>query len=229
MNRDLHEKLGTMVDENSVPQETKDKIAAQIEKNRKNQLEIYYIASYPYIYDVKENKYYFFTDMDNMCDPNDPICQENNGISSAAFQALEGITDYFRESTFFELFNGKIYFEEEQAITLKVKDTKDLKEIFESMDINYAEIEWSIKDPTICRIENGKVLGTKIGTTEITATYGRNVYVLTVTVTELAINPETKAFGIAVIAIVFLISTGIIIYLKQFKQINYFNKINTRD
>ncbi len=220
--------LSTEVNEEEVPSITKEKITKEIEINRNNKLYLKYILKDNYIYDINENKYYF-VDLENMCDPNDQICQENNGLSSAAFQTLEGITEYFRESTYFELFNGKVYFEEEQAITLKVKDTKDLKEIFESMDINYNNIEWSIKDPTICKIENGKVLGTKLGTTEITATYGRNVYVLTVTVTELAINPETKAFGITLLVILFLISIGITIYLKQIKQINYFNKINTRD
>ena len=83
------------------------------------------------------------------------------------------------------------------------------------MNINYNDIEWEIKDPTICKIENGRVIGTKLGTTEITATYGRNVYVLNVKVTELLINPNTKSFVISFIVVILLVIAGITILFKK--------------
>ncbi len=206
--------LSTEVIEENVPTLVKERITNEIEKNRRNKFELKYILIDQYLYDINEDKYYL-VDLENMCDPNDLICQENNGISSAAFQTLEGIAEYFRESTFFELFNGKVLFEEEQSVTINVKEEKDLKEIFESMDINYNDIEWEIKDPTICKIENGRVIGTKLGTTEITATYGRNVYVLNVTVTELLINPYTKSFGTSFIVVILLVIAGIAFLFKK--------------
>ncbi len=161
-----------------------------------------YVVEGEYFYDAQEKKYYKILEND-----------AETLMSLYAF-VVEDVKEYFRDSLMAEISGGKIYFMTEESVDLYAKDNMSLKDIFKDVDIDFDKLEWSIADPSIVKIVDGKVLGIKKGTTEITAIYGRDVYKLIVNVNEVPENPNTKTMSIVVIAALLLISSFVLIFMK---------------
>ena len=116
-----------------------------------------------------------------------------------------------------ELNKGKVLIEESNKGTLKLNVDKEvnLNTYFE--DLGEVLGEWLIEDNSIVKVIDGKIIPLKVGTTKLTANINNTYYVLSVTVTEDMLNPETKDILISLVVILFIITGGFI--LLQYKKV----------
>lgn len=93
---------------------------------------------------------------------------------------------------------GNVVIEHALTKNINLKDGKqDITKLFEDIA---SDINWSVENDKILKIEDGKIVPLKAGTTKITGEKDNDAYVLTITVLDEQENPNTKDIVIAIIA-----------------------------
>ncbi len=133
----------------------------------------------------------------------------NRGIDPATFNVVE-------------LQNGRIYIDhkKEDVLRLNVDKDKPISEYFEDLLGDNAEVlgEWLIGDPSILKIENGKIIPLKVGVTTISGVVNSEIYTIEITVEAEDLNPNTKDIVIAIIACTITAGLILIIAYDKYKQ-----------
>ncbi len=131
--------------------------------------------------------------------------------------AINRGTDFNSFANIVEGYNSKVVIDMEKKDTIKLSSKVSLQNYFDELkDVNPGDIQWRVADPKILKIENGKVIPLRIGTTTVTATYKNNNYSIEFRVTalpnvkEVISNPKTGASIFLVVALLFL--TGVLTY-----------------
>ena len=97
-----------------------------------------------------------------------------------------------------------------------LSDSLEVLGIFEDID-DISDIDFKVTDPTIVKIENGKVIPLKIGETDISFRYGYTDYMLHVIVYDTP-NPNTQVGGIVAIIATLIISGVVYVYTNRNKK-----------
>ena len=120
-----------------------------------------------------------------------------------------------------ELQNGHIYIDhkKEDVLRLNIDKDKPISSYFEDV-IGDAEVlgEWLIGDPSILKIENGKIIPLKVGVTTISGVVNSEIYTIEITVKAEDLNPNTKDIVIAIIACTITAGLVLIIVFDKYKQ-----------
>ena len=95
-------------------------------------------------------------------------------------------------------------------VTIEVgSSVDDIKAFEETLDLS--NVTWTVKDPSIAKIENGKIIGLKNGTTVITGVDANGTtYEIEVTVISNPVTNSAVYIGIGIILILIL-GTGVYI------------------
>ena len=106
--------------------------------------------------------------------------------------------------------NSKIIIDQEDNISVSLKDKVKLQDYFpELKSVDPKEITWSVSNPKILKIVDGKAVPLKTGDCVVTATYNDMNYTLNFRVTNNAhsglVNPNTGARLFLIIAVVIFI------------------------
>ncbi len=121
-----------------------------------------------------------------------------------------------------ELQNGHIYIDhkKEDVLRLNVDKDKPISAYFEDLLGDNAEVlgEWLIGDPSILKIENGKIIPLKVGVTTISGVVNSEIYTIEITVKAEDLNPNTKDIVIAIIACTITAGLILIIAFDKYKQ-----------
>ncbi len=140
--------------------------------------------------------------------------------------AISRGTDFNSFANIVEGYNSRIIIDMEKKDTIKLSSKVSLQNYFDELkDVDPGDIQWRVANPKILKIENGKVIPLKIGTTTVTATYKNNNYSIEFRVTGLPSininNPKTGASLFLIFSIIFTI--GVITYSIVSKQIKKLN------
>ena len=117
----------------------------------------------------------------------------------------------------------QITLEKQQSVTLKINDNGvDISSIFSNIDKN-ANVQWRIKDDSIVKIVDNKIIPLKVGQTTLIAEYENNVYNIEVTVNDnksnSIINPNTGYnMYLMFITLILIVSSILIITYKKKKN-----------
>lgn len=115
-------------------------------------------------------------------------------------------TEFNSNANIVEGFNSKIIIDLEKAKTIKLSSRDSIQSYFSELkSVNTEDISWRVADPSILKIENGKVIPLKVGTTQVTATYNNINYTVNFRITSIKgdiNNPKTGLNAFLVIAIV---------------------------
>ena len=109
--------------------------------------------------------------------------------------------------------NSKIIIDQEDNVSVSLKDKVKLQDYFpELKSVNPKEITWSVSNPKVLKIVDGKAIPLKTGNCVVTATYNDMNYTLNFRVTNnnhhTLANPNTGARLFLIIAIV-LFASGV--------------------
>lgn len=115
--------------------------------------------------------------------------------------------------------NGNIYIEAgaEDTLKLNVDLEKNISEYFKDIIPNGSVLgDWFIEDESILKVENGKIIPLKAGTTAIYSVIDNNVYSVYITVTDDMVNPGTGGSIHNVILLIVVLSLiALILHLKR--------------
>lgn len=103
--------------------------------------------------------------------------------------------------------------------SIKISNKLNISELFPEIEDN---INWTIKDPSIIKIESNTIIPLKIGTTTIEATNNNNTYQLTISITdEITENPKTgNNYILLVLILLFSMLLMIINTIRKSKTSN---------
>jgi hypothetical protein len=101
---------------------------------------------------------------------------------------------------------------------IQLSDSVDVLGVFKDIE-DISGIDFDVVDPTIVKVENGKVIPLKIGETDISFKYGFTDYLLHVIVyDDPNKNPYTNAENLVVILAVIIISGALFVLLNRKKK-----------
>ena len=135
-------------------------------------------------------------------------------------------------ATVIEDLDGRVIIEERKDIDLSISDNNyeevDLANTFENkFGIDFNSITWSIANPEVVEIVNGKLTPKSSGETTIVGRLGDNIYEMTIRVTvqntensEVIVNPKTGPTNYIIILV-----SIIVVSLVLFKVVNKSSKI----
>jgi hypothetical protein len=119
-----------------------------------------------------------------------------------------------------ELNHGVVILEKDNSAVLNLRDKNvNIIKYFEELTGQVLG-EWTVVDPTILKIVDGKIIPLKAGNTEIYTVVNGTSYVLSVYITEDQLNPNTKTF-ISYIVIFVLAVSGMIFFIVNEKKKQY--------
>ena len=106
------------------------------------------------------------------------------------------------------------------AITIEIDSSIDIENAFDNITIPNG-VTWTSQDDSIARIENGKILGLKDGTTTITgvSSDGLTTYEIKVTVIKNPITMSSIYIVIGMLLILILGTTIVLYYKKKFRDL----------
>ena len=104
-------------------------------------------------------------------------------------------------------------------VTIEVGSSVDDVTAFEE-ELDLSGVIWTVKDSTIAKIENGKIIGLKNGTTVITGIGSDGTsYEIEVTVISNPVTMSSLYIIIGLILIVILGTFGFLYYKKKYKDL----------
>ena len=106
------------------------------------------------------------------------------------------------------------------AIAIEIDSSSDIENAFDNITIPNG-VTWTSQDDSIARIENGKILGLKEGTTTITgvSSDGLTTYEIKVTVIKNPITMSSVYIVIGMLLILILGTTIVLYYKKKFRDL----------
>ena len=138
----------------------------------------------------------------------------------AHFIAFKYVEDVEEEQVYNVQINRTICRNSEDTRKVLLSDSVDVLGVF--LDVgDVTGIDFEVEDPSIAKIEDGKVIPLKIGETDVNFKYGFTDYTLHVVVYDVpGKNPGTSAGAIVTLMIVLLVSGAMVILLGKGKKIN---------
>ncbi|MBQ6539147.1 MAG: hypothetical protein IJL76_02595 [Bacilli bacterium] len=110
------------------------------------------------------------------------------------------------EANVVEEFNSRVVIDLAKKKTIKLNSRVSVQDYFDELkDVDTGDISWRVADPTVLKIENGKVVPLKLGSTDVTATYDNINYTINFRVTNISSdtnNPNTGLNAFIIIAVV---------------------------